>query len=692
MKTIVVALFVFILSACDKGLPLNDPYPFEDNNGNIRFTAFTDRPKHLDPARSYSEPEWVFIGQVYEPPLQYHYLKRPYELEPLTAEKMPDVYYYDAEGNRLNENSPVEKIEYSEYWIHLKKGIYYQPHPAFATDKEGQYYYHNLLDQDASQYRVLSDFKHVGTRELIADDYVYEIKRLAEPSIASPIFGLMSRYIEGLTELRNELSKLPVSNLERDLRGFELKGITVVDRYTYKIRIKGKYPQFRFWLALPFFAPVPWEVAQFFAQKEFSKHNISLDWYPVGTGAYMLTENNPDRRMILLRNPNFHPDFYPSTGTAEDEEKGLLKFAGLRLPFIDKAIFSLEKEDIPYWNKFLQGYYDISGISSDNFGSSVRFSSQGNPTASEQLQAQGIRLQTSVSTGIWFWGINMLDETLGGNSERAKNLRKAIAAAIDVEEFISIFLNDRALVANGPLPPDIFGSQVQTYDKWTLEQAQAYLKQEGLIGTTIYYDNVSTGEPDDIAIQAWLQAQFNKINLRLVFRTSDYNRFQDKIRHGRGQFYFWGWNSDYPDPENFFILFYGPNGAAKYDGENITNYENPEFDALFEKMRSLKDGPERLDIIKKMIAILNQDLPWIYGFYPKSFALYHQWNSVSKPGGLVHNNLKYVSVKPELRAELRKLWNQPITWPLFIVFICLLFLIWPAVLMYFRATYGKRNE
>lgn len=691
LKNILVLLLSFILLACDKDMPLNDPYPNEDKEGNIRFTAFTERPKHLDPARSYSEPEWVFIGQIYEPPLQYHYLKRPYELQPLTAEKMPDVYYFDAQGNHLSENAEADKIAYSEYWIHLKKGIYYQPHPAFAREKQGKYYYHGMPEQEASQYKILSDFKITDTRELIADDYVYQIKRLAEPSLGSPIFGLMSRYIEGLAELRAELDKLPPQDLERDLRTYDLKGVTVIDRYTYRIRIKGKYPQFRFWLALPFFAPVPWESAQFFAQQKLMDHNISLDWYPIGTGAYMLAENNPDRRMILSKNPNYHPDYYPDSGTKEDKEKGLLKDAGKKLPFLDQIIFSLEKEDIPYWNKFLQGYYDISGISSDNFTSAVRFSVQGNPLVSEKIKERGIRLQTGVSTGIWYWAFNMLDETVGGYSDRARNLRKAIAAAIDVEEFISIFINDRGELAKGPIPPDIYGYKEQKYKKWTLEQAITFIEQEKLQGMTIYYDNVTTGEPDEIAIQAWLKAQFDKIGLNLVFRSSDFNRFQDKVRHGRAQMFFWGWNSDYPDPENFLFLFYGPNGAAKYGGENTINYENSEYDALFDKMRSLKDGPERLQLIRQMLDILGEDLPWIYGFYPKSFTLYHTWNNISKPSGLVHNSLKYVSIVPKLREEKQLEWNQPLFWPLWIIIGVTLLMLWPAVLTYFRKLYSKRN-
>lgn len=746
LKAFLIFLFMPIalltISGCDKEFAWNDPYPYEDKEANARFSAFSERPKHLDPARSYVDTEFAIIGQIYESPFQYHYLKRPYALEPLTAIEMPKVYYFNTHDEKLPDNASEKDVAYTEYWISLKKNIFYQPHPAFAKDENGNARYLNLTEQEAKKYKVLSDFQYskTDTKELTADDYVYQIKRLAEPSLASPIFGLMSQYIEGLAELRQTLEALPknaavetgketgveagvetggeptvktsvktgvetggettakttartdveTSGVERDLRQFDLKGATVIDRYTYKIRIKGKYPQFKFWLTLPFFTAVPWEVAQFYANPKFISQNLTLDWYPVGTGAYMLTENNPERRMILIKNPNFHPDFYPEEGTPNDKAEGLLINAGKLLPMIDKVIFSLEKEAIPSWTKFLQGYYDISGISSDNFTQAIQFGNQGNPEVSPLLKERGIRLQTSVTPGVWYWGFNMLDETVGGQSERARNLRHAIAAAVDVDEFLAIFLNDRGMKAEGPIPPEIFGYEAQSYQKWTLEQAKTWVKEAGLWGSKIYYDAVSTGSPDETVLQVWLQNQLEKIGLELIARTSDFNRYQEKVRQGRAQMFFWGWSNDYPDPENFLFLFYSKYGSAKYGGENTVNYDNPEFDALFVKMRGLEDGPERFAVIKRMTEILNKDQPWVYGFYPKSFALYHAWTSISKPSGLIQNSLKYVSVDAKLRAAQQKIWNAPIVWPLWGIFLLILLINVPAGFTYYQLIYKKK--
>ena len=88
----------------------------------------------------------------------------------------------------------------------------------------------------------------------------------------------------------------------------------------------------------------------------------------------------------------------------------------------------------------------------------------------------------------------------------------------------------------------------------------------------------------------WMRRQFEKINVQLVIRDTDYNRFQDKIRKGNAQIFEWGWNADYPDPENFLFLLHGPQGKVTAQGENAANYENPEFDRLFERMKNMPNS------------------------------------------------------------------------------------------------------
>ena len=693
--------------------PWNRPYPASEAEMNILYTSFQERPNHLDPAQSYSSNEVTFTGQIYEPPLQYHYLKRPYQLIPLAATEVPRPRYLDAAGNPLPADAETDSIAYSVYDIHIRPNTYYQPHPAFASDSAGNPLYRDLGPEALAGIHTLTDFSATGTRELVAADYVYQIKRLAHPRLHSPIFGLMSDYIAGLGDYAKTLeaanTELTAGREEEvylDLSTYPLEGAEVVDRYTYRVKIHGKYPQLLYWLAMPFFAPVPPEADAFYSQPGMKARNITLDWYPVGTGPYMLTINNPNRQMVMERNPNFHGESYPLEGAAGDLEAGLLDDAGRPMPFIDEIVFSLEKEDIPYWNKFLQGYYDTSGITSDSFDQAINVGSGGEVTLTEDMRGKGIELNTAVSTSTFYTGFNMLDPVVGGYSERARKLRHAISIAIDFEEYISIFLNGRGIPAQGAIPPGIFGHvegaagiNPYVYDitdkgprRKSLEVARQLLAEAGYpegrdIDTgkplVLHFDTASTG-PDAKARLDWLMKQFAKLDIQLVIRGSDYNRFQDKMLKGTAQIFQWGWNADYPDPENFLFLLYGPNSKVELNGENAANYRNADFDRLFSRMKNLENGAERAALIAEMTEILQQDAPWVWGFFPKQFSLHHAWYKNTKPNLMANNGLKYKRIEPQLRAGLQTEWNRPVRWPLYLIAGLLLLAVLPAVIGYRR--------
>lgn len=690
---VLTLLISVLLSACGD-VSWNSPYPAADAERAILYSSFAERPKHLDPVSSYSENEAQFNAQIYEPVVQYHFLKRPYELIPLTATALPQPRYFDADGNELPANARADDVAEARYRITIQPDIVYQPHPAFAKTAEGNYRYHQLNAAQLEDKAVLADFSETGTRELTAADYVYQIKRLVHPHLHSPVAGLMGKYIKGLSALGQQLNAAELApNQFIDLRDYDLAGAQVIDRYTYEIRITQKYPQFRYWLAMPFFAPIPWEADAFYSQPGMKERNISLDWYPVGTGPYMLTENNPNRRMVLRRNPNFRGEIFPSEGDSEDQENGLLVDAGKRMPFIDTAYYSLEKEAIPEWTKFLQGYYDNSGIISDSFDQAIQFSTQGDAELTPAMREKGIRLLTSVRTSIAYFGFNMADPVVGGDSQRARLLRRAISIAIDYEELISIFANGRGVAAQGPIPPGIFGNlpgeaginpyvyewQHERPVRKSIETARQLLAEAGYANgidadsgepLSLYFETVQSG-PGSKAVLNWYRKQFEKLGIQLVIRATDYNRFQEKVRKGTAQLFSWGWNADYPDPENFLFLLYGPNAKIESQGENAVNYINPEFDALFVKMRAMPNGPARQTVINNMVEILRRDAPWVWGYHPTAYSLYHQWYGNAKPNLMARNTLKYKTIDAETRAAKREQWNKPVVWPIVLVALVL---------------------
>lgn len=706
--------------------PLNSPYRTSESGQNIYYKTFQAQPKTLDPARAYSSDEYSLICQIYEPPLQYHYLKRPYELIPLTATEIPRPRYFDENGNPLPSNPPAEEVHRVIYEIKIKKGILYQNHPSFAQDEQGNYLYHSLTDEDVSGINEIRNFSQAGTRELKAYDYIYQMYRIADPRNNCPIYPIMAKYILGLDTLSQSLEKALEDEREKrkqkagltynqeadekanpirlDYIHFLFSGVVKKDEYTFQIILKKKYPQILYWLSMPFFSPIPWEADRFYSQGPLIKKNITLQSFPVGTGPFMIDVFDPNLEIILKRNENFHKETYPRWGEKGDKDAGYLVDAGKPLPFLEKVVFKLEKESIPRWNKFLQGYYDSSGISSDSFDQAISITTGGLTQLTNQFREKEIQLVTSTATSTFYFSFNMLDPVVGGYSPEKQKLRQAIAITIDMEERIEIFANGRGIPAQGPIPPGIFGYEkgissinphVYTWNekrnipvRKSISIAQSLLAEAGYPNgidpetgkpLIIGFDNSWTG-PEAHSQLKWLQKQFKKIGILFEIRTTDYNRFQEKILSGNFQFFSWGWNADYPDPENFLFLLYGPNAKKQFGGENAANYDNPEFNQLFVKMESMENTPERLQIIKKMLDIARRDAPWIWGFHPRDFVLYHNWVFNAKPHTMANNTIKYLRIDPITREVKRDTWNQPHYWPFGILvgIICIASL--PAIL------------
>ena len=97
---------------------------------------------------------------------------------------------------------------------------------------------------------------------------------------------------------------------------------------------------------------------------------------------------------------------------------------------VDTVIYTLEKEDVPYWNKFLQGYYDASGVSSDSFDQAIRMDGNGEPDLTAEMRSRGIQLSTAARPSLNYMGFNMLDPVVGGASDNARKLRQALSIAL----------------------------------------------------------------------------------------------------------------------------------------------------------------------------------------------------------------------------------------------------------------------
>ncbi|HET7794164.1 MAG TPA: ABC transporter substrate-binding protein [Rhizobacter sp.] len=695
----------------------NSPWPDGAAATNTSFSAVIENsPRHLDPTASYWSNDTPYTYQIYEPLYGYHYLKRPFVLVPKAAAAVVTPTYLDKNGKPLPADAPGEQVAESVYDVPIKPGIMYQPHPAFARDAQGNYVYHSMKPGDLGARTSPLQFEQQGTRELVAEDFVYALKRHATTRITTPISGIFSEYVVGLKDymalVKAEDAKLrkglDPANLDRpflDFRRWPLAGATAPEKHLLRIRIIGKYPQWSYWMSMTFVAPVPWEADAFYAQPGMAAVGLTLDTWPVGTGPYMMTEFIKDRRHVMKRNPNYRGEPYPCEGMPGDKEAGLLDDCGKKTPFIDSFVSTIEREAVPQKGKFRQGFYDIEVFERTDTGMDYLVSMADSPEVKREYEAKGFRLDKFADVHSWFVGFNMKDPVIGDGdtpAQAAKNrkLRQAISIAMDWEEYSKVFPRKAGEVAMGPLPDGIFGSRHNTIEgvnpvthkvvdgkvvRRPIEDAKRLLAEAGYPDgrdektgrpLVINYDYFAPPTPERKPEIDWVVRQFAKINIQLEVRATDNNQFQDKVRKGKHQVFWLGWLADYPDAENFLFLLYGPNGKTCCDGENTGNYANAEYDRLFTQMKLLDDGPQKQAVIDKMVKIVQDDAAWSFGYFPYSSAAVQGWVHNSKPAVLVRDHGRYLRLDTAQRVSSLREWNRPTWWPIVAAVVVALLALW----------------
>jgi len=653
------------LAACS-----NNPYPASDRTQKILYSTFSESPKTLDPAVAYTTASHIITGNVYDTLLEYHFLKRPYELMPALAERVPAATPHPDGG--------------VSYLFKIRDGISFHSDPCFQLSQgEGR------------------------SRKVVAADFAFELARLADPAVNSPLAGSFlpvfgfGPFAERLTALRQAdpgFASLPAH--EQYQRAGGIAGVIARGELELEIVLKEAKPQLLYFFAMPFTTPVPWEAVAYYNGQQGREHFAD---HPVGTGPYRLTTYEKQHRMLLER----HAAWYGGQVGSEDapgatfprqiEREDILsgqidpEYAGRRLPFLDRVEFVREREDIPRFNKFLQGYYDEGHIIKESFDAIIQ-----HDALSPQMAARGMRLDKTVEPSVFYIGFNMDDPVVGTPAgERGRRLRQAMSLVIDSKAYLELFLNGRGVLAQSPLPPGIFGYDADYKNPFRqpdLGRAQKLLAEAG-------YRNgldARTGAPlkltfdtPNTTAQALLQYQFyvsawRQLGLDVEINATTYNQFQAKVRRGAYQLFTWGWIADFPDPENFFFLLECGNAQAKSGGPNTANFCNSEFDRLYHAMKSLPNDERRASLIKRMLALTEQERPWIELFHNEEYTLSHAWVVNSKPMGLSYPTYKYMDVKPELRARLQADWNAPVRWPLYVALLLIVAVSIPAVRTFYR--------
>lgn len=621
---------------------------------------------------AYTYEEHRITGAVYATLLDYHYLKRPYTLIPGLAQQVPKAQPL-ADGRVA-------------YQFELREGLMFDHDPCFTLGAQGRTW-----------------------RPIVAADVAFEILRIADPAVNSPVVEPFANidgfreFSERLTSLRKSkpgFGKLPVS--EQYMQAGPMKGLEIEDDRKLRVVLSAPYPQILYWFAMPFSAPMPWEAVQYYDGR--NGHDRLAD-HPVASGPFRLSVYDRQARMVLEARPYWRESskrgllpVYPSEGEPGDRETGRLDpgSVGRPLPFIDRIEYRREKESIPAFNKFLQGYYDVPiRIIKESFDKVIQ---QG--ALSPEMVRMGMRLDKSPTPTTYYIGFNMDDPVVGApGGERSKKLRQAMSLAVDSIEYSRLFLNNLGVPAQSPLPPGIYGYDPSYRNRYrTVDYAKArrLLAEAGYARGVdpktgaplrLTFDSYETLASRRLAYQFFVNA-WRKLGIDVEIDATNYNAFQEKVRNGAYQIYLWGWNADYPDPENFFFLLWSEMRRSKNQGPNSSNFSDSEYDRLFMAMRTRDNDAERLQLIGKMRAILEAQRPWIELYHREEYSLYHGWVKNYKPMPLSEaTESKYEDIDARKRAALRAAWNQPVLWPIYLLLVVLVASIVPAV-----ATYLKERQ
>jgi ABC-type transport system substrate-binding protein len=552
------------------------------NEKVVRY-AFPAGETMLDPAQISDLYSRTIVAGILESLYTFDYLARPVQVVPQLADGMPEV-------------SP----DFKTFTVKIKKGIFFANDPAFKGKK----------------------------RELVAQDVVYSLKRHYDPKLKSyAINSLQSSNLLGLNELRAAAikNKTPFPYDEA------VEGVKALDNYTVQFKTRDATPRFMESFTDPsLHGVVAREVVEAYGDRIGEK--------PVGTGPYKLVAWRRASKIVLERNPDYREVIFSGNPAADDKvgQEIAARLKGKRIPVNDRIEISILNEEQPRWLSFLNGEYDmLQGIPL----SFIQVAIPNNKLA-PNLEKQGIKLQRTALSDLTLGVFNMDDPIVGGYTPDKVALRRAMSLAHNIDAEIRLGRRGQAVEANILQAPGTTGfdptfkSDMSVYSP---KRAKALLDLYGYVdrnndgwrdlpdGSPLVIRKLSQSDQISRQFDEMTKKDLNAIGIKIEFVPAKWPDNLKKARAGNYQMWSLGFSAVAPDPDTFVMMGYGP---AKGEN-NLSRFSLPEFDKLYDKQKSMPDGPERnavmLDAHRLLIAYapykgqthrIGSDLqqPWLYGY------------------------------------------------------------------------------
>ena len=602
-RTIRLTLLILIVSCCGSSVEES----FADDEVVLRIPMGTSGPNSLDPVRGSSQYDNKACNYVYESLLEYEYLHRPFKLKPALLEEMPTS---SEDGKRFR--------------FKLKKGVFFHDDPCFPEGKG---------------------------REVVAEDFFYSLKRMADNKNQPKGWWLMKDTIVGFDEYRAEQNE-NASGFDYDV---PVEGMVKITDHEFEVVLKQPFYRFIYTLAMFQTAVLPREAVEFYKGR-FSRH-------PVGTGPYLLKSWESGSRMRFVRNPTYRHDTYPADpgmnedgsqpyqGYLEDVQLGMYQDAGKPLPLADRVEVTFFVESQPMWLKFLNKEIDYTTVPRSGYDQAFI---KRNRRLRKSFADRGIRSAPVALLDLIYNGFNMEDPVYGGYEDEDKYLRQAISLMYDYDEINEAFYSGQNLIYDGPIPAGMDGhpeghTVEKNYRGVNLPKAKRLMAKAG------YPDGIgadgqplpplkffTSKQPESLAMAEMNKRSLAKIGVKLQIESVDFATLSDMLRSKRATCFGLAWGSDYPDAENNLQLFYGP---FKSPLSNNFNYDRPEYNSLYEQVRIMPPSEERTALYIKMRDMIIEDVPMIGSMARTRNYLIHDQLQNFKPVEVFSNWPKYLNLK-----------------------------------------------
>ena len=560
--------------------------------------AFPVAETGFDPAQISDLYSRTVVAGILEAIFSWDYLASPAKLIPNLAEALPEV-----------------SADFKTFTVKLKKGIYFQDDAAFGGKR----------------------------RELTADDVVFSFKRHYDPKLKS--YAINTLEISNVIGM-NELRAASIKNKIAFNYDTAVEGVKALDRYTVQWRTNKPVPRF----AENFTDPSLFGIV---AREVTTKYGDSIMEHPVGTGPYMLGPWRRASKIVMLRNPTYREVFFNAEPAANDErgQQMLARLKGKRIPLNDRVEISILNEEQPRWLAFLNAEHDmIQGVP----GSFAPVAIPNNKLA-PNLAKRGIQLIRTPQSDITMSYFNIEDPIVGGYTPDKIALRRAIALSINVEEEIRLIRRGQAIAANQMQPPETtgFDPKLRTeMSEFSRERANALLDMFGYVdkngdgwrdmpdGTPLVLNCLTQSDQVSRQLDEMFKKHLNAVGIQIKYSPAKWPDNLKKARAGKLQMWRLGFSATSPDPDSFVLQGYGP---AKGEN-NLSRFDLPAYNALYEKQLGLADGPERNAVIAQTRDIMIAYMPYKVHTHRVTSDLMQPWVSNYKRHPFMREIYKFIEV------------------------------------------------